>query len=123
MTWKMEIRREIEGGVVVLAVRGRLGSEAAPGLAESLDQAMNGDNSLILLDLEGVDYVSGAALKVMTTAADRLAEGGGRLLACTPNEPVTLAFDLAGLSERLALEPSRAAAMARLRARPQPIRS
>lgn len=123
MTWKMETRREIDNDVAVLTFRGRLGSEAAPALAESLNQARAGSNTFIIIDLEGVDYVGSAALRVLAEAGDELAKAGGRLLVCTAIEPVKLAFALAGLSGSLTVEPSRAAAMARLRAGSQPIRS
>lgn len=69
-----------------------------------------------MVDLTGVDYVNGAGLRAFETVAAGLDGAGGQLVVCGLQPPVQVAFELAGAIPNLTIEPSRDAALLRLRA-------
>jgi anti-anti-sigma factor len=97
--------------VVVLVVRGRLGSRGAGVLVEALSVEASTAGSLVL-DLAGVDYVSSPALRALRVEADRRRAAGAQLLACGVGEAVRVGLDLAGLTGRLAVVETRQRAVA-----------
>ena len=114
-TWKLEITKDIEEGVIVLTVAGRLGSETSQQLADTLDQLIHDGTRRILVDLQAVDYLSSAGLRALDEAATELQQSGGQLVVCTVPDPVRLPLALAGLLTKLGIEPSRDAGRRRLR--------
>ncbi len=114
-TWKLEIAQEMHDGVMVVALGGRLGTDASGRLADTLLDAIRGGQRRILVDLEAVDYMSSAGLLALDAAATRMRESDGTIVLCAPCEPVRLALELAGLTTGCAVEPSRQAGLERLR--------
>lgn len=99
---------------MVVAFAGRLGADGSHGLADSLGDAIRGGQRRLLVDLEGVDYVSSAGLQALQTAAAGMRQSGGSLVLCALCEPVRLALELAGLTAEFAIEPTREAGLQRL---------
>jgi anti-anti-sigma factor len=59
----------------------------------------------LVLDLSSVDYLSGAALRVIVRLSEELAARGGRLLIRDPQTPARLVLELAGLMSLIARAP------------------
>jgi anti-sigma B factor antagonist len=116
--WTLHIDRETRDGVRILGVRGRIGAAASPRLAAALTEELSAGHPRIVLDLDGVDYMSSAGLRVVQAAAARAAECGARLALCRLPEPVRVAFDLAGVMAEFTIEASCDAAAARLKQTP-----
>ena len=90
-------------------------SPGRPYWAQALTEELRGRSRLrILVDLEGVDYMSSAGLLVLQEAATTARERGARLALCSLSEPVRVAFDLAGLTGEFTIEASCDAGVARL---------
>ena len=115
-TWDLEISRRMQDGVAVVAVRGRLGTDASGRMIESLLEVLAEGHRRILVDLERVDYVSSAGLLALDAAAGRVHQAGGTLVLCSLCEPVRLVFELAGLLSEFTVESSCAAGLERARA-------
>ena len=94
--WRLNTKIVIESGVPILFVEGRLGHSATAELENLLLQHSSGDADVII-DLSGVDYLSGATLKVFQSFADRQSHDGGRLRLRAPSVAARLALELAGL--------------------------
>jgi anti-anti-sigma factor len=110
-TWGLETSVErVTGGAIVTA-RGRIGRPTADRFAEAMSTARRHD-SRIVLDLQGVDYVSGLGL----TALEQAADSTEALILCGVGEAVRNTLELAGLIERVQIEESRKGALDRLRA-------
>jgi len=60
-------------------------------------QHADGAGASVVIDLSGVDYLSGAALKVFEALSGRLSTKGGRLSLRAPSAAARLALELAGL--------------------------
>lgn len=115
--WTLQIDRDVQGDVLILALRGRLGTASAGDLLDAVVQAINGDGGFraILVDLEGVDYMSSAGLIALDAAARRILGAGGRLAVSGACDPVRLVLEFGELTKDVPIEPSRAAGLERLR--------
>ncbi len=112
--WTLEIACDTSEGVRILRVSGRIGVAASSLLAQALRDELEVEQTRILVDLEGVDYVSSAGLRALQEAAASARDRGARLALCRLSEPVRVAFDLAGLTGEFAIEASCEAGVARL---------
>ena len=115
--WALQIDREALGDVLVLVLRGRLGAASADPLRDAVAGAVDGNGAppAILVDLEGVDYMSGTGLVALDAAVRRIRAAGGRLALSGACDPVRLVLDFGGLLADVPIEPSRAAGLERLR--------
>ena len=111
MTWELRIAREWVGSVLILATSGRIGHADAPRLGTALTEAAR-DARAVVVDLSGVDYLSGAAATVLSGAARRNG-GDGSMVVCGLRDSVRIALDLAGVLDALPIAATRAESIAR----------
>ena len=107
----MQIVEETHGGVLVLAPIGRLDTNTSGEFEARLQRAIGAGETSLAVDLERIDYVSSAGLRVLLLVARTLRPPAGRMVLCGLNPAVRQTFDLAGFSALFAIEPSRAAAV------------
>jgi anti-anti-sigma factor len=113
--WTLEIERGVQGGILVLALRGRLGTASAGELIQAVLRAIDEGHREILVDLEAVDYMSSAGLMAVDAVAGRIRTAGGRVALCAACDPVRLVLQFGGLLEDVPLERTRDAGLERLR--------
>ena len=114
-TWSLAVDRHAEDDVVVLVLRGRIGSLSAAALTDAASREIQDGRRRVLIDLAGVDYISSAGLDALQSMAGRIHASGGTVVLCALTEPVRIVFDLAGMLSSFTLSPTRAAGMVRLR--------
>lgn len=114
IVWYLRIQEEHLGTVVVLRLDGRVSNATTGDLAAALARFCTPDHRAVALDLSGVDYVNGEGLRIIEAAAagQRARQGEVVVFGLTPI--VRTAFDLAGATAQLSIEPSREAALRRL---------
>jgi anti-anti-sigma factor len=114
IVWYLRIQEEHLGTVVVLRLDGRVSNATTGDLAAALARFCTPDHRAVALDLSGVDYVNGEGLRIIEAAAagHRARQGEVVVFGLTPI--VRTAFDLAGATAQLSIEPSREAALRRL---------
>jgi anti-anti-sigma factor len=114
IVWYLRIQEEHLGTVVVLRLDGRVSNATTGDLATALARFCTPDHRAVALDLSGVDYVNGEGLRIIEAAAagHRARQGEVVVFGLTPI--VRTAFDLAGATAQLSIEPSREAALRRL---------
>ena len=95
--WRLITKASVERGNTVLFVEGRLGHAATAELEAAVAQHVSGAAENVVIDLSGVDYLSGAALKFFEALAERQSQKGGRLSLRAPSVAARLALELAGL--------------------------
>jgi len=83
-------------GAVTIALAGRLGAAATPGVAAALSEAIASGFRCISLNLEGLDYISSAGILTLEATAARLRGDGGQLMVGPINPAVRVALELAG---------------------------
>ena len=114
LRWPLRISEERADGVLVLALTGRLGAASAVRLDAAVTEAVARGDTRLVVDLDGVDYISSAGLRVLAAAEGRCVGARGALSVCRLTEPVRIALDLGGLLPQLSIEETRAAAIVRV---------
>ncbi len=97
--WRLEIAVARRNADLWITVAGRLGAASAPELTGALADAVAGEDPRIILDLQGLDYISSAGVMALETTAARLRTEGRELVLRAPTPPVRLALELAGFPE------------------------
>ena len=87
---------------VVLMVAGRLDATTAPQLDKTIEEVVNGINSLIL-DLEGLEYISSAGLRVILIAQKKMQQIGSMTVKNVREEIMDI-FEMTGFADILTIE-------------------
>ena len=98
----MKITRKQEGNALTVAVEGRLDTTTAPELEKELKGSL-GEADALTLDLEKLEYVSSAGLRVLLSAHKEMSKKGGMTVK-NPNEIVREVFDVTGFIDILTIE-------------------
>lgn len=109
-TWSLDTTTDRIPGGIVLTARGRIGAVTAPAFAAAL-AAARGESAGVVIDLQGVDYISGAGVAALR---DLASSDGARAILCGLREPVRITLELAGLLDAVLVEATRAGAVEKL---------
>ena len=120
LRWPLQISEEHVGGVLVLALAGRLGSASAVRFDAAVAEAIARGDVRLVVDMDQVDYVSSAGLRALLAAGSLITSAKGALSFCRLTEPVRIALDLGGLLSELSIEQTREAAIVRVATPPAP---
>lgn len=98
----MNIEKECTGAAITLKVNGRLDTTTAPALETAISEVIGNCDHLIL-DFDGLEYISSAGLRVILKAQKAMtAKGGMKLLHV--NETIMEIFEITGFSDILTIE-------------------
>ena len=98
----MNISIERENGKSVMKIEGRLDTTTAP----ELEKAINGEGDelkSLVLDFEGVDYISSAGLRVLLTAQKKM-NAQGYMELRSVSEAVMDIFEMTGFADILVIK-------------------
>ena len=98
----MTINTAKEGTALTVALEGRLDTTTAPELEAALNEALDGVEALTI-DLEQLEYISSAGLRVLLSAQKRMMKQG-EMKVINPNEVVMDVFSLTGFDSILNIE-------------------
>ena len=98
----MEIRKTNNGSEMILAIVGRLDTTTAPQLEAELKQSINGVEKLVM-DLEELEYLSSAGLRVLLSA-QKVMKRQGEMVIRNVNETINEIFELTGFADVLTIE-------------------
>ena len=87
---------------ITIAVVGRLDTITAPALEKSIGENIDGINSLVL-DFEGVEYISSAGLRVLLGAQKKIQKTGTMKLTNVCEEVMEV-FEMTGFADILTIE-------------------
>jgi stage II sporulation protein AA (anti-sigma F factor antagonist) len=107
----MELRIEERDAVTIVHAAGDVGADSSGELQIALEGLIDSGQRRVVLDLEGVRYVSSAGLRVFLIVAKRLA-GNGAFALCRATEPVRQVLDMTGFSNLIKVEGDFEAAVA-----------
>jgi anti-sigma B factor antagonist len=108
----LSIETDNTQSVSVMKVKGRVDSETAPELDEALTKLLQEDRNQIVLNLEGVDYMSSAGLRAVVKAYQGAKKSGGDLRLASVSTPVEVILRTVGMMQMLQMYPSDQEAMA-----------
>jgi len=105
-TWNLQrIVEPVAGGAIVTA-KGRIGRVTADRFADAL-RAARREAPRLIVDLAGVDYISGSGVVALLETAD----SADALILCGLGEAVRNTLDLAGVNGRVRIIETREAAI------------
>ena len=108
----MTIDTLTEQGITVIAVQGRLDAPAAPEAERAFVAAVDEGARRVLLDLNGVDYMSSGGIRVIVMLSKRLGREGGSLKLCGMNPFVSEVFEITNLASQYDIRSDRHAGLA-----------
>ena len=98
----MTINQTKNGNALVLALEGRLDTMTAPQLEAALKEALPGVEALTF-DLEKLDYISSAGLRVLLSAQKQMNKQG-EMKVINAGETIMEIFEVTGFSDILTIE-------------------
>lgn len=97
----MTITRTNEGDAVMLALEGRLDTITAPQLEEVIKSELDSVQYLVF-NMEGLDYLSSAGLRVILAAQKKMNKQG-KMEVKNVNETVMEVFEVTGFTDILTI--------------------
>ncbi len=94
----LEIGEDRRGGIVVVALKGRLDSNTAGQLEEKLIGLIDGGDKLFVLDCLFSEYISSAGLRVLLMAAKKLKAVNGKIALHSLNGHIKGVFEIVGFT-------------------------
>ncbi len=98
----MTIMRTLKEDELTVKIFGRLETVTAPKLEEGLKDSLQGVKTLIM-DLEDLEYISSAGLRVLFSAQKTMNKQG-RMIVRNVNEDVMEVFEVTGSVDVLTIE-------------------
>ena len=108
----MEFAESHPGPATVLALSGRLDADSAAETKKRLEKFVDQGQPDLVLDLAGVDYLSGGGLRVILGLAQKVCLTEGRLVLCGLNDYLQEVFDSTRSSSFLSIASSQEEALA-----------
>ena len=98
----MTITGQLKDNVLFVALQGRLDTLTAPDFEAEINASLDQARKLVI-DMEKLDYISSAGLRVLLTAHKNMAGKDGMKIL-HPNEIVCEVFEVTGFSGILTIE-------------------
>ncbi len=99
----MKINKTLNGTALNLSLEGRLDTTTAPELESELSNSLKGVTELTI-DLEHLDYISSAGLRVLLSTHKAMTKQQGSMKVIHVGETVQEVFDVTGFSDILNIE-------------------
>lgn len=93
----MEIIEEIQDSIKIFRLKGWLDSNTAQGLEDELFRAISDGSKKIIVDLENIDYISSAGLRIVIKANRALLREDGRVILCSMQSYIREIFKTTGI--------------------------
>ena len=93
----MEIIEEVQDGIKIFRLKGRLDSNTSQGLEDELFRAISDGSKKIIVDFENLDYISSAGLRVVLKANKALLREDGRVILCSMYKYIREIFKTTGI--------------------------
>ena len=108
----LSIETDNTQNVSLMKVRGRVDSDTAPELDNALSNLLNDNKNKIVLNLQGVDFLSSAGLRAMVKALKGAQKSGGDVRLASVSEPIEVILRTVGMMQMFKMHPSDQEAMA-----------
>ncbi|HEX4098487.1 MAG TPA: STAS domain-containing protein [Caulobacteraceae bacterium] len=100
--------------IQILRPQGRLDSASSPVLEQQAFALIEAGGRLLLIDFDGLAYISSAGLRAALAVAKRMSAAGGRLALCSLSPQVAEVFEISGVNTIIDIHPSAESAAQRL---------
>lgn len=96
----MQIEQDRQEEKLALKLSGRLDTSTAPMLQETVEKELD-DVTELGVDMEKLEYVSSAGLRVLLAATKKMKAKGGTMTVHHVNEEIMEVFEITGFNEIL----------------------
>jgi anti-anti-sigma factor len=93
----VEIIEEIQDGINIYRLKGRLDSNTSKRLEEKLFQAIVDGSKRMIVDFTDLNYISSSGLRVILKANKALQRKDGRIILCSMQKYVKETFEIVGI--------------------------
>ncbi len=94
----MELRNsEIDNGIQLLALSGRLDMIGAGEIETKFAGYCSGDHVLMIVDLSGVEFLASIGIRLLTLNARSIVNRGGRMVLLKPRPEVRDVLEMTGI--------------------------
>jgi anti-sigma B factor antagonist len=97
----MEIIEEIQSGINIFKLNGRLDSNTSQGFEKKIFQAIDDGSKSVIIDFKDLDYISSAGLRVIFKATKALKREEGKMMLCDMQDYVKEVFEITGFDSFL----------------------
>ena len=97
----LDIRKEMNGGELFIALEGKLDTVTAPELEKELKESIASADRLVW-DLKKLEYISSAGLRVLLSD-QKIMNRKGDMIVKDPSEEVMEIFEVTGFSDILTI--------------------
>ena len=97
----MEIIEEVQNGIKIFKLNGRLDSNTSQGFEKKVFQAITDGSKNMIVDFKDLDYISSAGLRVILKATKALKREDGQIMLCSMQDYVKEVFEIAGFDSFL----------------------
>ncbi len=94
------------GAVKIVQIAGKLDTQTSPDAEARLTQLIEAGANRIVVNLERLEYISSAGLRILLAAAKQLQGSGGELRVCSLNSIVQEVFEISGFDSILSVSKS-----------------
>ena len=98
----LSIEKKTNASELTVALTGRLDTTTAPELEKELKASLDGVTALTI-DMEGLEYISSAGLRVLLSA-QKIMNKQGEMKVVHVNETIMEIFEVTGFSDILTIE-------------------
>lgn len=108
----MEVHSRMENNTAVVVVTGKMDALTAPVYQEKLDELIAGGTIAVVVDFDGLDYISSAGLRAILATAKVLKSKGGQVCFANVKGAVKEVFEMSGFGTIFQMHDSVASALA-----------
>jgi anti-sigma B factor antagonist len=95
----LSIETDQAQNISVMKVKGRVDSDTAPEFDNALSKLLNESRNKIVLDLQGVDFLSSAGLRAMVKALKDAQKSGGDVRLASVSQPIEVILRTVGMMQ------------------------
>lgn len=92
----MEFDSNREKDVTVVSIKGRMDAVTTPEVENRLAELVRGGEKRLVMDLQGLDYISSAGLRALLATAKKLKATQGNMIFANLGGHVTEVFKISG---------------------------
>ncbi len=95
----LSIETDNSQSVSVMKIKGRVDSETAPELDNALTKLLQANKNKIVLNLQGVEFLSSAGLRAMVKALKDAQKSGGDVRLASVSQPIEVILRTVGMMQ------------------------
>jgi anti-sigma B factor antagonist len=96
MATSFTIQRSTQDELTILSLAGFLDAHTAPEFETAVEQEIDAGHRKLIVDCQGLSYISSAGLGVFMSFLEELRESGGDIKICGPSPKVLQVFEILG---------------------------